>query len=231
MTCILADDEEPARRLLIDYISKSEDLQLKDAFSNGVDALNYLRDSHIDLIFLDVNMPGITGLELLKSIKNPPMAILTTAYSEHAVESFELDVIDYLQKPFPFDRFLKAVIKAREYFHSTTQQVTFDTYFFVKSDYKIVKIEFDDVFFIEGLKEYVRIHTKEKKIITLLALNKLEEKLPQNRFMRVHRSYIINYKHINSYHNNLIEIGQLQIPVGQNYKSKLIEALNKRGIF
>lgn len=231
MTCMLADDEELARRLLADYIARARNLSLEAAFENGADALQYVRNTPVDLIFLDINMPDITGLELLRSMPHKPLAILTTAYSEYALEGFELDVVDYLQKPFSFERFLKAVNKAHEYHHPKPITSPTDDYFFVKADSKIVKVAVDEVLFIEGLKEYVRIHTLDKKIITLLSLSALEQKLPTSRFLRVHRSYIINYQHIDAYHNNTLEINGQNIPVGQSYKPQLMEILAQKGFF
>ncbi len=232
MTCILADDEEPARLLLREYISKATELVLVESFANGTQARTFLEKNSVDLAFLDINMPELSGTDLVRILEPKPLIIFTTAYSEYALEGFELDIIDYLTKPFSLERFLKAVNKANQYY-----QLTHDPskkhvdYFYVKADYKIVKVSFSEVLFIEGMREYVRIYTVKKKIITLLSMTKLESELPRDRFIRVHRSSIVNLNAIDAVHNNTIEIAEHKISVGATYKDALEDRLRKKGIY
>ncbi len=235
MTCILADDEEPARKLLEEYITKTSVLELAGSFQNGMDARNFLLNHSVDLAFFDINMPELTGLELIRSLTTKPMIILTTAYSEHALDGFELNALDYLVKPFSLERFLRAVDKAASQLRplpinevSTNQR---NDFFFIKADHKLIKINFDEVIFIEGLREYVRIHTVNKKYITLLSLNKLEEELPAEQFIRIHKSTIVKISRIKIIHNNSVELDGQNFSLGATYKEALMRLIGKKGIY
>lgn len=226
--CLVVDDEPLAAKVIESYINKIEYLELVAKCPNAVSAFNHLSSSKIDLMFLDIKMPKITGLDLIKSLSDPPKVILTTAYREYAVESYELDVVDYLLKPVSFERFLKAVGKA------TKQQVDNKTergkkaseeYIFVKSNKKQIKIYLKDILYIEGLKEYLRIVTTEEKVICYLALAYMVEKLPSDQFIRVHRSYIVNLKNIKSFSSTEVNIAGKTIPIGRHYKQSALSTL------
>ena len=237
MNCLIVDDEALARRLLADYVSKIPDIKLVATCLSALEAQPYLQSGNIDLMFLDIQMPELTGIAFLKSLTKKPLTIFTTAYSEYALEGYALDVIDYLVKPIPFERFYQAVNKAKEYLGSTTDSTISTSeekaqdYFFVKADYKILKIAYDEVLFIEGLREYVRIHTKNQKVITLLSMNKLEEVLPSNRFIRIHRSTIINISQIDLVQGNMVVIGDHQLTISKSQKERFYTKINHDGLF
>lgn len=225
MRCLVIDDEQLARKLVSSYIEKTDGLELAGECKSAIDAIKLLQQSEIDLLFLDIQMPGLTGLEFLKSIKNIPLTIITTAYSEYAVEGFELDAVDYLLKPFNYDRFLKAIKKAESRANINTINSTVTSppalaenqHINIKADHRIYKVKYEDLLYIEGLKEYVTFHTLNEKIVALDSLKSLELKLP-GQFLRIHKSYIINLDKVNSVYGNLAEIGKLQIPIGKSYK-------------
>ncbi len=223
VSCICIEDEKLARTLLKEYISKISFLQDLGQFKNPLEALEILEKGQVDLIFLDIQMPEMTGIEFLKTIPQSPVIIFTTAYTEYAIEGYQFEVADYLLKPFSFDRFLQAVNKAKK-FIMLQQSQTADTknYLVVKSDHRIFKIDYQDILYIEGLKEYVSIYTREnKRIITLMALKRLEDALPDN-FIRVHKSYIVSFQRINALEGNQLIIGSQKIPVGKNYRSQVL---------
>ncbi|MGE5424016.1 MAG: LytR/AlgR family response regulator transcription factor [Syntrophothermus sp.] len=230
------DDEMLALELLEDNIRKVPFLELVKGCRSGFEAMDLLSREKIDLIFLDIQMPDITGIQLLKGLSVKPLVIFTTAYEKYAVEGFELDVIDYLLKPFSFERFLKAVNKAREYIELRERQIpsgspsesdTTSSYLFVKSDYKLIKVTIKDILFIEGLKDYIKIYPGEKPVITLLSMKSIEEKLPASDFTRVHRSYIVNLRKISFIQKSTIFIGSHEIPIGENYRDAFFAIVNK----
>ena len=235
MKTLIVEDEPLARNLMTEYVKKVSYLQLVDACSNPLAALDVLRNNHIDLMFLDIQMPEITGLTLLKTLQKKPLVILTTAYSEYALESYELDVVDYLLKPVTFDRFLKAVDKASQRFEvakSPSQQSPEKTdaappFVFVKDGTKLVKVMWDDILYVEGLKDYVTIHTKTQKVITLQRLKTLESQLPADKFVRVHHSYIIALKAIDAIHKGEVQIGSALIPISDSYKKAFRELVER----
>jgi two-component system, LytTR family, response regulator len=234
-TCLIVEDEPLARNLLTEYVKKVSFLTLVKACSNPMEALEVLRTNSIDILFLDIQMPEITGITLLKILQKKPMVILTTAYSEYALESYELDVVDYLLKPITFDRFLKAVDKASQRLTSPApnpvvekiQSETSPDFVFVKDGTKLVKINFDDVLYVEGLKDYVTIHTKTQKVVTLQRLKSLEMQLPADRFIRIHHSYIIALKAIDVIHKGEVQIGNAMIPISDSYKKAFKEVIDK----
>ncbi|WP_199121500.1 LytTR family DNA-binding domain-containing protein [Pedobacter sp. ASV28] len=226
MNCILVDDEKPALELLEDNIKQIPYLNIVASCRNPFLVLELLEKNKIDLLFLDINMPGLSGLDLLKSIKNPPMVILITAYQEYALDGFNLDVLDYLVKPVPFGRLLKATNKAHEQYLAKQQllqpQAIEDDYVFVNANYALVKVRIQDINFIEGLKDYVRFHLKGgKPVVTRLGLKGLEERLGQDKFLRVHKSYIVALDKIESIQKTQLIIAGEEIPIGIGYRPLL----------
>ncbi len=224
INCIIVDDEQLARKLLQEYIDKIPQLTLVTQCKNPIEAMDALHRDSVDLLFLDIQMPELTGIEFLKTLQKKPAVIFTTAYSEYALQGYELDVIDYLVKPFSFERFVKAVNKAMEYLQlkaqnpqTTTPEAT-KNYINVHADHKIYKLRLDDIEYIEGLKEYVSYYTREKRIIALESLKYLEESLPKDQFIRVHKSYIVPINKIKSLDGNQVDLGHKKIPIGRSYK-------------
>lgn len=232
MNCILIDDEKPALELLEDNVNQIPFLNTIATCRNPLQLPSLLEKNTIDLIFLDIHMPGLNGLDLLKSIKNPPMAILVTAYQEHALDGFNLDVVDYLVKPVPFNRFLKAANKAHEiYLSKQKRALPENDYVFVNANYSLVKVKIQDITFIEGLKDYVRIHHSHgKPIITRLGLKGLEERLGVNRFIRIHKSYIIALDKIESIQKSQLIIAGEEIPIGNGYRELLQGYINCKNL-
>lgn len=228
ITCAVIDDEPIAREILNDFIGQDDRLQLQGNYKNAKDALKGINSKPVELVFLDINMPGLTGFQFLKTMTNPPAVIFTTAYREHAMEGFEANAIDYLLKPIAIERFLLAVNKACKFLRPTGEPAhdpgkETDDCFFVKADGGLVKIFFSDILFIEALKEYVKIVTKDKTVITYHTLSGLEEKLPAGKFYRVHRSYIINIKSITSIEGFVVKIDKYEIPVSRNERDAFVE--------
>jgi DNA-binding LytR/AlgR family response regulator len=228
LKCIAIDDEPLALELLEDNISKVSYLQLEASFSNPLDAMKLLQQQSIDLVFLDIQMPGLTGLQFIQSITQKPMFILITAYEKYALDGFNLDVVDYLVKPVALERFIKACNKAWELYElKTTQKETLpDTsqdYFFINVDYSLLKVIFKDIMYIEGLKDYIKIHLKSssKPVVARISMKSIEEQLPSVMFIRVQKSYIVSKEYITAIRKNSIFIGNIEIPVGDNYKDGL----------
>ena len=227
---MLVDDEYLALTLLENFVSEVSALEVVAKTKSPIEAVEILQREEIDLLFLDIQMPTLSGNNLLKTIKHPPLTIFTTAYTDYALEAFELDAVDYLLKPFAFERFLQAVNKARQLL-STTQATTSNTtlidtdFFSIKVDGKIVKLFYDDVLYVEGLKEYVRFVCKEARFVTLESLKNLETILPQDRFIRVHKSYIVAKQYVQSVEGNQLSIGQQKIPISRNKRETIIQAI------
>lgn len=227
---VIVDDEPLALEILESFIEKIPEVELIGKCSNALEANNLLKETPVDLMFLDIQMPELSGIEFVKSLRNPPHIVFTTAYPDYALEGFELNAIDYLLKPIAFDRFLKAVNKATDRVKNESSEVE-DEYFFVKADKKLVKINYSDILYIEGLKDYVIIKCNEGRVITLQTMKSLEEKLPDNMFMRVHRSYIINLESISAVEGNTIYLNNKQdksVPIGKNYRDRLLENINQK---
>ncbi|MBK9108074.1 MAG: response regulator transcription factor [Saprospiraceae bacterium] len=235
---LIIDDEPLAVEILETYVKQIPELQLHGKCYNAIDANRLIQTEAVDLIFADIQMPQMTGIELMRSLANPPLVIFTTAYPEFAVEGFELNAVDYLLKPIAFDRFLKSVNKAMSKLGSLEKKNDKDLerqdFIFVKADKKLVKLQYDEILFIEGLKDYVIIYTDNSRIVTLQTMKSLEEKLPEQFFVRVHRSYIVNLEKINSIHSDDIEMivkGQAkQIPIGNNYADHFNKIISKKRI-
>lgn len=228
LNCVIIDDEPLAREGMADYVKEIDFLHLVDTCENPV-ALMKLMDQHpIDLIFLDIQMPKMNGIDFLKIIQKPPMVIITTAYPSYALEGFQLNVMDYLLKPITFDRFFKAVSKAREYHQlvnrATVQKAEAATdYFFIKCGSKYEKIHFEDILYVEGMQNYITIYTLKGKYVTLLYLKNLEQNLDSHAFIRVHKSYIVAIDKIEAIEGNEIFIQQHRIPISRNYREQVIE--------
>ena len=232
-TCYIIDDEPIAIEIIESYLQRLDDFVVAGTFTNPVKAFEALQQRRVDLIFLDIQMPGLTGLEFLQSLRDKPEVILTTAYREFALEGFELDVADYLLKPVSFDRFLKAIGK----FHTRIRRAevaetpvvqAFDNeapHLFVRADRKNVKVLLDDILYVESLKDYVRIATPQGKITTKDTITHFEEVLPADRFLRVHRSFIVARDKITAHSNDGLDIGKTPIPVGRMYKLAVEKAI------
>jgi two-component system, LytTR family, response regulator len=232
MKCIAVDDEPLALALLQDNIRQVPGLELVASCSTAMEALKVLNEQEVDLVFLDIQMPGLTGLQLLQSLSVKPMVILITAYEKYALEGFNLDVIDYLVKPVPFERFLKACNKAMDFFrlkkNIPSEPQTWSEYFFVNAEYGLVKIVFSDIHLIEGLKDYLKIHLGETKpLIIRMSLKAIEEKLPPGKFFRIHKSYIISVKHITTIRKNSVFLGELELPLSDLYKDDLMREIGQ----
>jgi len=236
MRCISVDDEPRALEIIDNFISKIDFLDLVGKFRNPMDAMEFLLKNKIDLIFLDINMPDITGTEFVKILNQKTMVIFTTAYSEYAIESYELDAIDYLLKPFEFNRFLKAVIKANEIIKvrsgveikETVYESPISNKIQLKSGSETFHINIDDIKYVEGLGNYVNVYTTEQKIATYTSLKNFIEKLPAERFLRIHKSYIVSINHIKSFENHQVKIDDKTIPIGKNYRRYFMELMKKR---
>ena len=223
-TCIIIEDEFPATQLLIKYIELTKELTLLSTFSNADLALGYLSNNQPDIVFLDINITGMSGLDLYKHLNQKPYTILTTAYNQFAIEGFELGVVDYLLKPFSYDRFLIAVSRAQERMsvRSNESSLVEDDLFWVKSGYKTVKIKYDDILYIEGLREYVMYHLENgEQIISLNALKSLEESLARRHFIRIHKSYLVNVKRVSVIGKKSLKIGTKDLPVGSTYRDNI----------
>ena len=231
---IIVDDEPLALKVLENYIDQLPEVELVAKCENAIEANNVLQNEDVDLICLDIKMPQISGIDFLKSLKNPPMVIFTTAFSNYALESYNLDVVDYLLKPISFDRFMKAINKVSERMNHDHDYSEADDYFYVKADKKLMKVKYDDIIYIEGLKDYVILRNVNSRVITLQTMKSLEEKLPSKMFKRVHRSYIVNVEKINSIMGNMIEVmdkgKEKLIPIGKNYKDELMKTIEEKRI-
>jgi DNA-binding LytR/AlgR family response regulator len=232
--CIAVDDEPLALELLTDNISKVPFLKLVGTCANPIELMDLLQRQEADLLFLDIQMPGMTGMQFLQGVSQRPMVILVTAYEKHALEAFGLDVVDYLVKPVAFERFLKACNKARELNQlrkGTASAPGAETpgYFFVPADYSLLKVETAEIVMVEGLKDYVKIHLKgnAKPIITRMSMKSIEDLLPPQQFVRVHRSYIIAIAHISSVRKTSVFIGEHEIPIGESYREVVDQITGK----
>ncbi|MGZ5248138.1 MAG: LytR/AlgR family response regulator transcription factor [Flavitalea sp.] len=228
LRCIAIDDEELALELLEDNIRKVPFLQLVASCSNPIEAMKVLQQEQVDLIFLDIQMPGLTGIQFIQSNTKPYMFILITAYEKYALEGFNLNVVDYLVKPVELERFIKACNKAYELFQLRNKTKGADEpgqdFFFVNVEYSLVKVMKSDITWIEGLKDYVKIHLRSdsKPIITRMSINSIEEQLPTSKFIRIHKSYIVSVASITSIRKNSVFIQSMELPVGESYRDKLV---------
>lgn len=245
LTCIAVDDEPLALDLLVDNISRIPFLKLVGTARNAMEVIKLLQEKSVDLAFLDIQMPGLSGMQLAASLKGKTRVIFLTAFEQYALESYNVNAIDYLVKPVPFDRFLESCMKALEQFQTKTPAIAASSnisnntnasddprFLFVNVEYNIVKIAVADVLMIEGYKDYVKIHLQSAKrpVITRMSMKHLEEKLQPFDFLRVHKSYIISLPRIESIHKSFVKIGDLEIPVSEHYKEMLMERVNRKNI-
>ncbi len=231
--CIIIDDEPLAREGIANYIKEIEFLDLVGKYEHPLEASKEMAGNMPDLIFLDIQMPKLTGVDFLKTLQNPPMVIIISAYQSYALESFQLDVLDYLLKPVTFQRFFKAANKANDYYRVTSQssqpENSEDDYFFVKCEYKYEKIKISEILFVEGMQNYVNIVTRSGKHTTLLTLKSIEEKLDPSKFIRVHKSYLVAISAVDSLEGNELEVGKHRIPVSRLYREEVLErVINKK---
>ena len=230
--CLVIDDEPPAREIIRRYIECVPTLVLAGECGNAIQAITFLQQNVVDLIFLDIRMPQLKGTEFMKVVKNPPPVIFTTAHPEYALEGYELDVIDYLLKPIQFDRFIKAVNKAFELkgrrtleTNSLPEEHKQEAFVYFRADRKMVKVMLDDILYIESMKDYVKIVTRHEVVVTKQALTSVEGMLPEDQFIRTHRSYIVSLSKIKSYNHELIDIGKVEIPIGKLFKNGVMKVL------
>lgn len=236
MRFIIIDDEPLAQRVIEKYSADVPTIEFIGKCDSAFSAMELLGKGEVDLIFLDINMPKLTGLDFLKMLKNPPLVIITTAYREYALESFDLDVVDYLKKPYSFDRFYKAVQKAQELFISRNGRKSIrenlmdekgnENFIFLKADSKMVKVDYDQILFIEALGDYIKIHTTQNTIVTYQSMKGIEELLPSDKFPRVHKSYIVALNRIEVIDGNTIKINTSDIPIGKNYRKEFFDLIN-----
>ena len=234
INCVIIDDEPLARKGLIEYISDIDFLHLAGEYDNALKATEMIRKGEVQLLFLDIQMPKITGLDFMKTLQKPVPVIFTTAFPQYALDGFDLNALDYLVKPISFDRFLKASLKAKEYYEVRQKNDADKTpiaeagdYFFIKADNMLVKVSFNDILFIEALQNYVVVHTQERKLITYLTFKSVEEYLPSSQFIKVHKSFIVSAAKIDSIDGNDIRIGQHHIPISRNLKDEVMDRLLK----
>lgn len=223
--CVITDDEPFARKGLQGYIEQIDFLDLKGVCENALELNSLLKKESVDLLFLDIEMPYVTGIDFLKNITAPPKVIFTTAYEKYALQGFELEVLDYLLKPISFERFMRAANKAFDYFRGQQAPAAGEDYIFVKADSRLEKINFPDILFIEALENYVAIYTGDKKIITHLTLKMLQEKLPPGAFIQPHKSYIVAIGKISSIEGNILHILHYQVPISKYQKEEIMEKI------
>ncbi len=239
MKCIIIDDEPLAIDIIEEYCSKLDFIEVVGTFTNPLDAITVIKGSNVDLIFCDIQMPQISGIDFITSLDNRPLFIFTTAYSQYAVEGFDLNAVDYLVKPIPYHRFIKAVSRAKEFlskkekpmegnvFSSVGEITEAKKFIFVKAEYESIKINLDDIEYIQGLKDYLKIHilNTNKTILTLMNFKEILDKLPSNQFLRVHKSYVVNVNSIKTVQRNRIVINDIRIPIGDSHKADFFSAL------
>ncbi len=230
--CIIVEDEVLAQSVIQSHLKKVSNFELLAVCNNAAEATAVLNEQEVDLIFLDIQLPGMTGLHFLKSLPDPPLVVLTTAYAEYALESYEFNVIDYLLKPISFERFSRAVNKINEgrlYTRIAKEQdnATVD-HIFIKANNKFFKVNFTEIIYVEGMKDYLRIHTPDYTLVTHQTMNDFQKILPARQFIRIHRSYIIAIAHIKSVYGNSVELTKQTIPIGINYKENVMNFIGKK---
>jgi DNA-binding LytR/AlgR family response regulator len=230
LNCIIADDEPVARKILQEFIEQVPFLSLAGQFENAIKAQAWLQQNNADLLFLDIEMPKMKGLDYLRKYEVKPLVILTTAYTEYALEGYELDIIDYLLKPIAFHRFVKAVQKAKDFLElkENSDELTSSSYIFVRSDKRIERIMLSDICYIESMGNYVKIITENKKVLAYLTLKGIEAQLPSANFIKLHQSYLVNFSRIEALEGNSVRIKDALIPVGRHYRDSLMQIINER---
>lgn len=228
---IAVDDEPKALDVLRIHASKAPEINLVKTFTNPEEALTFLKDNFVELIFLDINMPGISGLQFAERLQSKPFIVFTTAYSEYAIDSYDFEAVDYLLKPIEFDRFYKAVLKVKKLIqlNSIQKDSTLSRFIFIKDGYKQVKICIDDILYLQSEGNYLNVVTQQEKIMARMTFQQIMEKLPRNLFLRIHNSYVINFSHIHKIEDNHIFIGEAKIPIGLKYKDHFFETVLNSG--
>lgn len=237
--CLIVDDEPPAREIIRRYVQEIPTLQLMGECANAIQVLTVLQQHPIDLLFLDIRMPQLNGTDFIKTLKNPPKVIFTTAFSEYALEGYELDVVDYLMKPIRFDRFLKAVNKAyplsgsakplapaAPMANTVVEEKKNDSFVYFRADRKMVKVMLDDILYIESMKDYIKVYTVQGVIITKQSISSVEAMLPEKLFVRTHRSFIVSINKIKSFTNELVEIDKTDIPIGKLFRNGVMKVFS-----
>lgn len=229
ISCIAIDDEPPALKVIESFCEQVSDLDLKKTFTSPTEAIHYLNNYPVDLLFLDINMPSISGIEVFKKLKQPAMVIFTTAHGEYAVEGFNLNAIDFLLKPFSFDRFNQSVKKALDFYNYTQQNnPAAEQFIYIRADYSLNKIKIDDIELIEGLDDYLKIHIKNgKNIVARITMKGILEKLPPAKFMRVHRSFIVPLDKITSVRKKIIYLNTNEVPIGNSYEDDFFNSIKQ----
>jgi DNA-binding LytR/AlgR family response regulator len=235
MNCIAVDDEPLALDIIEAYVTKHPELTLVARCNNAAEASEVLKKHKVDLMFLDIQMPEITGLSFVKSLEHKPLFMFTTAYPDYALEGFELDAIDYLLKPIAYDRFEKGVEKALEYYKikqnsDVAESDLENEHFFVKANQKLIKLSYSEIYYVEAFADYVKIFLADKKIVTLQTMKNMERKLPPEMFSRVHRSFIVNRNHVASFSTSVCEVNDVKIPIGKNYKEAFVALMKSNTI-
>ena len=235
MNCIAVDDEPLALDIIEAYVNKHPELKLVARCNNAAEASEVLKTHKVDLMFLDIQMPEISGLSFVKSLETKPLFMFTTAYPDYALEGFEQDAIDYLLKPIAYDRFERGVEKAMEYYKVQKNQDVAETdleneFIFVKANQKLIKLAYNDIYYVEAFADYVKIFLHDKKIVTLQTMKNMEKKLPSELFSRVHRSFIVNRNHVQSFSTSICEVNEVKIPIGKNYKEAFVGLMKSNNI-
>lgn len=235
MKCLIVDDEPLALDVLETLLKSHKELELVGRCTNAIQAAEVLRNQKVDLLFIDIQMPEVTGIDFIRSLKSPPLVVFTTAYAEYALEGFELNAIDYLLKPIAQERFDRAVAKATEYYqikhgNEVNSAELEEDYIFVKANQKLIKISYDDIKYVEAFADYVKIYIPEKRIVTLQTMKNMERKLPTEKFVRIHRSFIVGLKHIHSYNTSEVEIDGNKLPIGKNFKDNFMGLMKANNV-
>ncbi len=230
LTCIIVEDETLAQDVIRNHIARMGQLELLGVYRTAPEALEILAGKEVDIMFLDIRLPGMSGLHFLRSLADPPLVVLTTAYAEYALESYELNVIDYLLKPISFERFSKAVnkiLEGRLYALPGATGPQAD-HIFIKSNSKFFRVSFSEILYVQGMKDYLKIHTPDFTLITHQTMGELEKQLPARQFIRVHRSYLVALRHIRAIYGNSIELGKVTIPIGVSYRESVMELVGRK---
>lgn len=238
MRCLIIDDEPLARELLESYLSKIEELTLVKSCSHALEAFALLQEKSVDLIFLDIEMPQVTGIELLRSLKDKPRVILTTAYRDYAFEAYDLDVVDYMLKPITFDRFLRGLAKIKQLKQYDAPEEIIginpssfeNAYLYLKENREMVKVYLKDILYIESLRDYVRVKMSNKEVITYQKISYLEQKLPHNKFIRIHRSFMVAIDKVISFTPTNVRVSMIDLPIGRNYKNPTLKILTQHSV-
>lgn len=232
---IAIDDEPLALEVIKRFAEKTPDLELLQTFRNPLDAVAYIREAPVDLIFLDIHMPDLNGLEMLQSLSAPPMIVFTTAHAEYALASYDFDAVDYLLKPIMFDRFLKAVNKVHKQMAALEEdggeeegEDAHKEFVFIKSDTRFFKVNYSDILYIEGMRDYIALHTHQQRILTLMSMTNMLKKLPALGFKRIHKSYIVGVAHISLVQNNKVKVGETELPISNTYKEDFLRFIEGR---